>query len=332
LELGINEYHALQARSHGFGPQQAIDLAKYYLANMDTKLAAREKLIAAQTTVDAETKELQQLEGAVLSDFRDLSLAEFERFHVSTRKSLAQQDSFYVLDVLKNAVGTVGNYYLVYGSVSHERPLNLPGGILSVIAGGMVMANPIVSRLVGNMVARADKRKLVNSGLPTVIENDENLERDYLRLINFANNHQLKQRTEFSDVMARLEVYDANHRYVANTIERRLKDQRRGNRTAIQNMGTAFLVGSTKVASGTIITVAGAKYTRSAPRTNALLFTAGVAYLPGLTWGLVDNIRIQTGNELRRRSQTKQHELSGQILGTRLKQLNQIKDQIKEKI
>jgi len=147
-------------------------------------------------------------------------------------------------------------------------------------------------------------------------------------LIRFTTNHQLKQRASFSSLMARLDAYDENHTYCVNAIERNLKEQVHGNRTAYQNMGSGFLVGSTKVAANTLITVAGAKYARNAPRTNALLFTASVEYLPGGAWGLIDNIRIQTTSEINRRRARKNHQQSGQILITRLKQLDQIKEKI----
>jgi len=328
VELGINQFHAMQARANGFDPRQSRDVALHLLSSIDTKLAARARLVERQPAVDAETAELQRLEGAVLEDFRDLSIAEFERFHSSARKTLAQQNSFYLLDILKNSIGTTGSFYLAYGSISHARALNFPGGLLATISGAFIVANPVLSRLVAKAVSKSDKRELAREGMPPVYENDEHLEKDYTRLLSFTENHQLRQRHEFNSLMARLEAYDASHKYCLDTIERNLKDQIRGNRTAYQNMGAGFLVGSTKIASNVIITVAGAKYPRRGAQTNALLFTGAVVYLPGATYGLLDNIRIQVGSEIRRHRLSKQHQLSGQIVSARLQQLKQIKEKI----
>ncbi len=86
LELGINEYHAIEAEQHGYGSKQARDTAVKLVGEIDNKLIQRKHLIEQQPPADKEIAEMQEMEGAVLNDFRDLAIAEFERFSHQCQK------------------------------------------------------------------------------------------------------------------------------------------------------------------------------------------------------------------------------------------------------
>jgi hypothetical protein len=327
-ELGINEYHAIQAQHQGYGSKEARNTALKLVADVDHKLAERERLIKEQPSSDQEIAELQEHEGKVLADFRDLAVAEFERYHTSAKKALAQQNSFYALDVGKNTAGVIGSFFIMHSILRGFRQYNIPGGVFNTVSGAMIALDPVISRLVAKAVERADKRNMEQHGLPTVWENKVKLEEDYGRLTQFCANHQVKDRPELARIVARLEAYDANHAYVTDEIQRNSRALRRGNRTAVQNMGTGFIVGSTKMANGILTIVPGAKYAHSSTHTNTLIFAGNVAYLPGVSWGLLDNIRIQTQREFQRANQQKSHELPNQIMKARLDQLNAVEKKI----
>jgi len=327
-ELGINEYHAIQAQRNGYGSKEARNTAVKLVADIDQKLAARERLIKEQPAADKEQAELQEYEGKVLADFRDLALAEFERYHIGAKKTLAQQNSFYVLDMVKNTSGVIGSFFIMHSILRAKRQYNITGGVFNTVSGFMIALDPVLSRVVAKCVEHADKKNLEEHGLPMVWERQVKLEDDYGRFCKFCENHQVKDRPELSRVVARLEAYDANHAYITNELQRNERTLRRGNRTAVQNMGTGLLVGSTKIANGVLTIVPGALYAHDGIRTNNFIFAANVAYLPGVTYGLLDNIRIQTQREFQRSKQIKNHEAPNQIIKSRLDQLNSIEKKL----
>jgi hypothetical protein len=216
----------------------------------------------------------------------------------------------------------------MHSQIKVLRNYNFAGGLFSMLSGVMIVADPVVSRLVGNAVADADKRNMIKAGLPQVWENADKLETDYTRFHNFCINHQVKDRPELAALVARVEAYDANHAYCVSEIQRNASELRRGNRTAVQNMGTGALVGSTKIAAGIMTMHCGHNYIHDGNRTNTNLFIANLVYLPGVTWGLLDNIRIQTQREFRQQQLKKEGKLPGQIIQARLDQLNSIEKKI----
>ena len=157
-ELAINEFHAIRAQHDGYGSKEARDTAVKLVSEIDRKIAQREQLIKQEPASDHEVAQMQELEGHVLSDFRDLSLAEFERYHVSAKKTLVQQNSFYILDSLKNATGVVGNAMIMKSILYGDRHFNVSGGLLSVISGALIMSDPFLSRMAGKIVEKPTKQ------------------------------------------------------------------------------------------------------------------------------------------------------------------------------
>ena len=138
IELAINEGHSYSSKKKGYSPNQARDVVLKLVSDIDKKLEAREKLIRERPSSQSEYAQMQLLEGKVLVDFRDLCVSEFERYHASEVKTLAQQNSFYMLDIAKNGVGGVGLFYLVFAALHHARAMNLTGGIFTTISGAMI--------------------------------------------------------------------------------------------------------------------------------------------------------------------------------------------------
>ncbi len=190
------------------------------------------------------------------------------------------------------------------------------------------MTDPITSRLIGKAVEKADKRNMEAHGLPTVWENGDKLAKDYSALSSFCKNHQVKDRPELHAFVSRMEAYDENDDYCVNELQRNSRALRKGNRTAVQNMGTGFIVGASKIGNATLSTVNGAKYIHDSIRTNSNFFVANVEYIPGVTWGLIDNVRIQVNRERDLANQRKTSSTPGQIIKSRLQQLDTIESKI----
>ncbi len=129
-------------------------------------------------------------------------------------------------------------------------------------------------------------------------------------------------------MLARMDAYDANHRFYVDELQRNAKALRRGNRTAVQNMGMGALVGASKIAQGCLQTTAGADHFHQSVQRYTLFSTGGLVYLPSVYIASLDNIRIQTTNELRRARLKRENALPGQIIKTRMTELDRVEKQI----
>jgi hypothetical protein len=330
LELGINEMHSAQARRNGYGFAQSRDTAIKLVAQIDKNLALREKLIKQEPAADKEQADLQEMEGKVLADFRDTAIAEFERFHVGARKTLAQQNSFYICDAMfAKTFGIIGSSFGCHDILGGKEYAgwDVPTGIFTILSGSFIALDPVISRCYGKIVEKHAKASLEKHGLPTIWENADKLETDYGRMDSFCKNHQVKERPDMATLICRLQAYEANHKYITDELQRNAKALRRGNRTAIQNMGMGSLVGASKVAQGILAVRSGAYIGHTTQRFT--LFTVGnLVYLPSVSLACLDNIRIQTTNEVRRSKQRDAGTLPGQIIKTRLDELNKIEKTI----
>jgi len=327
LEFLINEYHAIDASRHGFSPNKSRNYVVGLVAEIDKKIAQRE-VLCKQGAISGDFAEMARREGTVLADFRDLSVSEFERFHIGARKTFAQQQTFYFLDMSQRVTGAVGNFLARKAIYSHDRHFNASAGICTAISGGMIMADPILSRLAGKMVASADKRSLERSGLPQLSEKCDRMMTDYQSLHTYCDQHKEMPPSYINGALARMEAYDCNQSYFTDQLEKSSKELRHGNRIAVQNIGSGMFVGATKVAAGTTLADAGFVYYNSGKETNRLIFAGNVPYLVGTSYGLLDTARIQVFNEVNRQKLSKKKELPGQLIHARLDRLEQIEKKL----
>jgi hypothetical protein len=277
---------------------------------------------------------MQELEGKVLADYRDMAVAEFERYWVGARKTLAQQNSFYILDAVMNKTPAIISSSFGLADILGLKHLTLPRpgfdivtGTFGLIQGSFIVANPLLSRYYGKMVEKHSKNELAAHGLPAVWENGDKLETDWSHLTGFCANHQMRDRPELALLVQRMDAYDANHKFYVDELQRNAKALRRGNRTAVQNMGMATIVGGSKIAQS-VLQVRCGHYRANGVQRYTLFSTGGLVYLPSIYLASLDNIRIQTGNESRRARLKSQNALPGQIIKTRMIELDRVEKRI----
>ncbi|HEY9792831.1 MAG TPA: hypothetical protein V6D22_20695 [Candidatus Obscuribacterales bacterium] len=252
IELGINMWHSWQASRHGFSQTQSRKYVAGLIADIDKKLADREAAIRQEPTSDAELAQLQQMEGKVLTDFRDVSVSEFERFHIGASRVLARENSFYLLDMARTSLGIYNNWMAASFVIrKHNRGIGV-FSITSTIISSMIMLDPILARVAGSAAARMDRRSLESSGLPRLVESPAKLKSDYSALSGFAASHRTSDKPAVAAAISRLDTYDANHNYYTNEIQKNASALRRGQRAAIQNMGMGVAIGGTRLVQGVI--------------------------------------------------------------------------------
>jgi len=95
LELGITEWHDLQARHKGFSPKAAKKYVLDLKEAIDRLIAERDALIKIEQAAPLLSPHLaiDIAEGKVLKDLHDLALLEYQKFNIGERRYLTFQKS-----------------------------------------------------------------------------------------------------------------------------------------------------------------------------------------------------------------------------------------------
>lgn len=332
LEFGINGWHELETHGKGFAPKAAKRHVDGLKAEIDTLMAQRDALIAAQKQQPelAASAEVYAVEGKILKDLRDQSLLEYERFHIGARKLLTFQQSQYLFDISKNVTNALG-YGFGYRALNRrDRRYNFDAGVMFMVSGALFTAGPIVSRLMASGVGRIHKRYLKSTLADTEASEVALLEKDKAELDRLCAGGNCP--TDLvADALERSEIYGIRSKTFQDSMQAALKAQDDAKLTATQNIGSGIFVGGSKITSGVLFAVPGyyKKYNNgkdytSARVTNSNLFAASVIGVPATTYSMLDTLRIQVKGEINRRKLAKQGKLPSQQIAARLKQLDDI--------
>lgn len=335
IELGVNEYHDLQARRKGFAPKAAINHVLNLKAEIDKLFAEREAMINEERKEPSLSAHVavNEAEGRVLKDLRDQSLQEFQRFHVGARRTLAFQQAQYFFDFAKNTTNAIGYDFAYLSLHRHHRIWNGRAGVMWDITGPLFMFGPILSRVVGKGVgelARANSKDVVKDTDGAI----KTLEGDLASL----NNLVAVNRTNPDPVLRAVErtgMYDIHQKNFTNEILAADKSRNAAKLIATQNIGAGMYVGATKLASGILFTIPGYNHhynsttARAGRVTNDLLFTGSLIAIPAGAFTMLDTLRIQVQGELKRAKLKKAGQLASQLTAARLKELDMLEAKLK---
>ncbi len=339
LEFGINEYHDLVARKKGFSPGKAIKHVQGLKDDIDRLMAERDVItnVAATSPALQAHVEIAQVEGKVLKDIRDQSLQEFSRFHIGARRLIAFQQMQYFFDLAKNTTNAIG-YDFAYLSLHRRRRVwNGRAGVLFVVCGQLTMYAPILSRAFGKGVAEITKHRI-----KPIVQDSETAKVTTLQQDLAELNRLFKQNRINPDAIEKAAqregVYGSHEHNFTEEISTAQKKNAAAKLTATENIGAGLFVGASKTASGILFIIPGfnshynAKSGYRAGRvTNDLLFTSAVVGLPATAFTILDTLRIQVKGELARHKAKAAGTLPSQIIATRIKQLDQMEQQLRTK-
>ena len=321
LELALNGYHLARASRIGLSPGKAKHYAKELIGNLDHKLAQL-NLICLDEQPASDTKALHLLEQNLLTDMRNLSVAEFARFHIGARRVLWGQQSFYLLDCAKNTVGALGNL-VAYNGLRHSKSnLIAPSGLLTTISGAFIIADPIISRLIGSSVAAYDRFRLNADGMSTAPVRQ--LQSDTASLQEFCQQHVSGRNADMLPTLTRVVIYEhTSQRFIAQE-QQSSNEIRAGARETVQNISAGVLVGSTKCASGITTLLAGLPYKNNPRRANLLMDCGSLAYTVGTGFAVWEQLRIQLTGQSQYCRLKANKRLPAQLVNTRIEELEQM--------
>jgi hypothetical protein len=330
-EFLINDYHSLLAYRKGFSPEQARRRVKSLRNRIDGKLAALRQ-IADKNRSEGRiaAAELQLKEAQVLADIRDLLVSEFGSFLERRDRLLWFQQSFYLADIARNVTGAIGNLY-GYKSAHQRNPVfNQPAGVLTTISGALIVADPIVARLIGKLKNSLDHHVLERDGMLEVAGSLARLRAD---ADDFTTTYHLyegqKEEPSLNGVVAALNVFALERPDFDVRLSTHSKAVNAGRRIAVESLLSGALVGSTKLTLGIETAIAGFRYPINPNVTNVLVGTGSIPFLAGSAFAILDNLRIQTSSEINWYRRRRKGLLSGQLVGAELDKLDTIEKAVR---
>jgi len=333
LELAITEYHDLRASRLGFSPEVAMKHVLALKNEIDKLLLERESLISIEqgTPLLHSHAEIDVIEGKVLRDLLDLTLLEYQKFHISARRFVAFQKSLYFFDMSKYAIASAGSFFAYMAQHKHDRKWNIKAGIMFDISGALIIATPYVSRGIGILTQKWQRH--ITSSIVADVKTDRLaiLEADEAALEKAYREKETLSRScdrQFKRVI----VYHEENDHFQNVLEQAVKQERAGKLTATQNIMTGTFTGACHLTNGILYTVVGeiahGKTPRDARVSNYNLAAGAITNLPGNALAIADTLRIQVRAELLRHKQAKVGKLPSQLLQRRLAQLNQMTEDL----
>ncbi len=333
LELGITEFHDLKAKQEGFSPTAANQHVLTIKSDLDKLFCQRDSLIQVAESAPLLHPRLQidLAEGKVLKDLRDLTLLEYQKFHISARRFVAFQKAIFFLDMTKYTCDAVGSFMSVLALHKRDRRFNLPCGIMYDIGGSLIISTPLISRGIGILAQKVQTRRTASIVADVQARELSTLQADETALKNSCRISK-NAATDTSTPLSRIAVYRNENSHFANELESILKRERAGKRTATQNIAAGAFTGSCHLTSGimytTVGSIAGGKRLRDGRITNYNLAAGAIVSLPGNATAILDTLRIQVQAEINRHKTAKAGKLPSQLFAANLAQLDQMEEQL----
>jgi hypothetical protein len=329
LELGLDGLHDYDLKKSGFSPTIAKDHVISLRSEIDRLLKERDAVVQReQSDPNSASARIVLAEGDVLKDSRDLSLAEFERFHIGARKFSAFEKSLQAINA--GTMGILSAAEIIPLVAAHKRDASIdgPATVLAIIVGGLFMATPFAGRAIGKLAAARDRRFLSACSGDVIARDMSKLDADRDRLKQLCQT--AGDSGPESGATVRLGVYESQSKNFRDRLEAASKELKAGRRIAIQNVIAGNLVGGTVIGAESAMAVGAFNYPTNARRFNVLADAGSIALVGGLSLFALDNCRIHAQAEWDRHKLSHKGQLPRQVLESRLKELDGIESALRQ--
>jgi hypothetical protein len=327
LELSINAYHSLEAHKNGFSPEQSRRYIAGLVSEIDRKIAEREAMVREQPSSDPDVSAMQSLEGKLLKDFRNASLAEFDGFHVGSRSNLINQQAYYALDIAEKTTGAIWAGMTMHLILKGKERMCTSSGIVFIVNAAQTMLDPVLAHYAGVVAAKLDEKALAAKGLAVPSRQAAELSADCQQIKQWSKEHQNSSNAEIAALAPRVEVYDADTSYYKEELHKQAATATNARHSLITTYGWGLLVGGSKLPFGILPVIAGTKLVRSSV-VNTYYFTGAVALMPAISLAIANSWRGQISGELNYQRQKNNHTLPGQIINSRMAALDKLEQQL----
>ncbi len=324
LELSGNLIQAVKNRRHGYDHRSANEFVVSKLKEIDDLLAQRSALVAAN--LDHPAYERALAEGKVLSLVRDSFINEYRHFSVDTKRYMAYQNLFFLLNTSYNTVGAVAAGVANRGLTKPR--LTGPANILFIVAGGLATASPILSQATGKFMGWQQRRSLDKQlgGRPSFDASALSAEIKHLEALEINAEGSLMPSLPASQ---RLAIYTESSGLFLKQLESETKTMRTLEQVAIQNSVLGPLIGGTLLTQGIVGTAGFYKYFPNRPKK---IFTASFAGATvatvGTSMAVVGNAATLLAGLSNEHSLSKKKQLPSQLIKVRLAHLDDMEKTI----
>jgi hypothetical protein len=353
IELGLNFVHYCQIRHRNFAPGQYRQRVHKIALELDSLILQRQKAIAqrnqrehsshaepdasaqlnnqqAQFAIqqNPERDGLEACEGKMLSDLRDLAMVDYLEYHAATERFWVLQNTAFLLDFAKQSVTISGNIVSAYGN--HWRRPRFTGtvGVTSVVAGAMVMLQPVVGRVSGNLSGSA-ARRLVSKELVNVnARTSDVFEADRKRLVT------LQERASSAGIASsgltqRMPLYAEQEKLMREMNGYFKNERKRAHGTLVENVTFASIVGPTRISNGMTGVIGGYRYFNDPAGRERMFLGSNIGYMFGTGLNILETARVQANEELRQHRAGKMHMRADQRFQARLQALDRLESAVK---
>ena len=328
FELGLNFLHYQQIKKRGFSPALYRQRVHAIALRLDSLLNERDRALANEIDATPATVQLQGQESKMLKDLRDLSMIDYREYHAATKRFWALQNTAFMLDFSRNCVGITGNLISLTGSHYRHPRYAGTGGLCTAITGSLVMLQPIVGRVSGNISGTA-ARKLVSKELTNInTKSSAVFAADRKKLAAICQQGGASE-TACAGIIGRLPLYSEQQRLMDDMNSYFASERRRAHNTLIENIAFASAVGPPRAASGVTGIVGGWRYYQDTDAKERLYLAGNIAYLAGTSVNVVETARVQASEELRQYKLGKKHMRTGTRLKARVAALEKLQTSLK---
>jgi hypothetical protein len=353
FELGLNFAHYCQTRHRNFAPGQYRQRVHVIAHELESLILQRQQAIAQRNQqehasrgeralptqpVDQRTQlafqpnadrdALETCEGKMLSDLRDLAMVDYLEYHAATERFWVLQNTAFLLDFAKNGVGMTGNMVSVYGSHGRRPRFAGTAGVCSVVTGAIVMLQPVVGRVSGNLSGSAARRLVSKELFDVNVRTSDIFETDRKRLVALQEKAN-RAGIASSGLAQRMPLYTEQEKLMREMNGYFKNERKRAHNTLVENVTFASIVGPTRVSNGVNGVVGGYRYYRDSPGRERMFLAGNISYACGTGLNMLETARVQANEELRQYRQGKLHMRTKQRFQARLQALDRLETTVK---
>ncbi len=313
FELACNLFSYWRARRNGLDPASYRKQVNVQLRQIDELIAQRNHLLRSPR-VNKMDLEVAQSEGSLLQALRDLCADEYVKYHSASTKLHFFQNTGYVLNIAKNACGVSSTIISLQSSIRKRPKMSGSTGLFNLLAAGIIMAAPVVTRLTGNLAACLDRRAVSQDLGPAQTGTASQFMNDRQRLLQELSGTQSGRSLYSRECSSRGKIYLQEEQWLLAATDSKKLEAKKSRKTTTENMIMGTLVGGTRVGYGIAGILGGWEYSRRPWVSARLSAASATVYGAGVACNILETARMRVCQELSTRKLKKQHLLAGQIL------------------
>lgn len=327
FELLTNLRNGLKAQEKGLDAKTYRKKVAAKTEELDILIDKRDQLINSARLNETDLK-IVDAETLLLKDVRDLALVQYGQYHSSAKKLRFFQNAAYLISISRNLVGATSNMLNIEASRRGDTNISGHASLLNLIAGALVVATPVFGRVSGNLAGLVDRRIVSKDYAHAQARETATFVRDRLRFTEALDGLQASTAL-VQEQVKRSRIYSRQEALLVAQEANIKRARKQGKSTAIENVVTGTVVGSSRMAAGILGMIGAWKYSDAPWMSSRYTAAAATAYGAGTAFNSLETARVRFQEEMRNRQYERKGLLPQQILQQRLATLDAMEQSLK---